>query len=209
MSAPPRRGRPRADASRDLRADLIRTSRALLDEGGAAALSLREVARRAGCTHQAPYHYFADRESLLAQLVTNGFEALTRALQEANDLCDVHGPRAALIASSEAYVSFALSQPGVFRIMFRPDMCDPTRFPTVLEASLTCRAELERLNALALGSAATPESASILWAHVHGLSCLLLDGPMALLLTTPAERKAHLDAVAEVFVEGFLAGRPS
>ena len=59
-------GRPRADAARDLRSELLQTSRQLLDEGGSGALSLREVARRSGCTHQAPYHYFADRETLLA-----------------------------------------------------------------------------------------------------------------------------------------------
>jgi AcrR family transcriptional regulator len=60
-----KRGRPKADADRDLRGELLRTSRLLLDEGGVAALSMREVARRAGCTHQAPYHYFEDRESIL------------------------------------------------------------------------------------------------------------------------------------------------
>ena len=51
---------------RDLRSELLRTSRELLDEAGPSALSMREVARRAGCTHQAPYHYFANREAILA-----------------------------------------------------------------------------------------------------------------------------------------------
>ena len=54
---------------RDLRSELLRTSRELLDESGPSALSMREVARRAGCTHQAPYHYFTNREAILAALV--------------------------------------------------------------------------------------------------------------------------------------------
>ena len=54
---------------RDLRSELLRTSRQLLDEFGPSALSMREVARRAGCTHQAPYRYFANREAILAALV--------------------------------------------------------------------------------------------------------------------------------------------
>ena len=62
--------------SRDLRAELLRTSRRLLDESGPSALSMREVARRAGCTHQAPYHYFANRETILAALVREGFDEL-------------------------------------------------------------------------------------------------------------------------------------
>ena len=69
-------GRPKADPSRDLRRELLLTSRQLLDEGGPAALSMREVARRAACTHQAPYHYFENREAILASLVADGFDAL-------------------------------------------------------------------------------------------------------------------------------------
>ena len=93
------RGRPKVAPDRDLRAELLRTSRSLLDEGGTAALSMREVARRAGCTHQAPYHYFADRESILAALVAEGFDELADRLRAANDSATVTGARAALIAS--------------------------------------------------------------------------------------------------------------
>lgn len=205
MTLPSKRGRPKADASRDLRADLMRTSLALLDEAGPTALSLREVARRAGCTHQAPYHYFPDRESLLAALVIDGFEDLTRRLRAANDLCEQQGPRATLIASANAYVGYALEHPGVFRIMFRQDMCNPVRFPAVIEASLVSRTELERLNALALGPSASSETESILWAHVHGLACLLLDGPMGILMPDLDTRAAHLQGVAQSFADAMLS----
>ena len=49
-----------------LRQRILETAEALLETEGLQALSLREVARRAGVTHQAPYHHFADRESILA-----------------------------------------------------------------------------------------------------------------------------------------------
>ena len=71
--------------SRDLRAELLRTSRKLLDESGPSALSMREVARRAGCTHQAPYHYFANREAILAALVREGFDELADRLASARE----------------------------------------------------------------------------------------------------------------------------
>lgn len=206
--APARRGRPPADAARDLRADLLRTARALLDEGGAAALSLREVARRAGCTHQAPYHYFADREALLAALVTEGFRELADRLAAVNDRHADAGPRATLIASAEAYVGFALSRPGVFRIMFRPDMCDPSGFPELKAESLRSYQELRRLTAITCeaGGGDAVEASTILWAHVHGLSCLLLDGPLGLQLADGPARQAHLAAVGAAFADQFLAG---
>ena len=46
---------------------------------------MREVARRAGCTHQAPYHYFANREAILAALVHEGFDELTDMLASARE----------------------------------------------------------------------------------------------------------------------------
>ena len=66
--------RSKTREERDLRAELLRTSRELLDDDGPSALSMREAARRTGCTHQAPYHYFPNREAILAALVTEGFE---------------------------------------------------------------------------------------------------------------------------------------
>lgn len=199
------RGRPKADPDRDLRGDLLRTSRLLLDKGGPAALSMREVARLAGCTHQAPYHYFEDRETILAALVEDGFDELAGRLRAANDLAPEQGVRAALIASGRAYVDFALSQPGVFRVMFRPDVCNPMRFPAVLEAGSRARTELERLVRIALDGKATQARASILWAHVHGLACLLIDGPLAMSFETDRQRQRHLDEVADGFADMLLA----
>jgi len=201
-----RRGRPKTDPDRDLRGDLLRASRGLLDEGGTAALSLREVARRAGCTHQAPYHYFADRETLLAALVVEGFRELGDGLAAANALAPTRGVRSTLFASGRAYIGFALSQSGVFRVMFRPDVCNPLRFPAVLEAGRRAHAELERLNRIVNGANADPTGATVMWAHVHGLACLLIDGPMAMAFYTDRQRQQHLDLVATRFAD--LLGVP-
>ena len=90
---------------------------------------MREVARRSGVTHQAPYHHFADRETILAELVTRGFQEMARRLSRANER---HGDsvlatdrKGAAIEAGQAYVGFAIDHPGVFRIMFRSEVCDP------------------------------------------------------------------------------------
>ncbi len=149
-------------------------------------------------------HYFEDRETILATLVVEGFDELARRLAAANDLAPIEGVRAALIASGRTYVDFALSQPGVFRVMFRPDACNPLRFPAVLEAGMRARAELDRLNQIAHGAAANPAQASILWAYVHGLACLLIDGPLAMAFETQDQREHHLDEVANAFANMLL-----
>ena len=166
-------------SGRDLRSELLRTSRQLLDESGPSALSMREVARRAGCTHQAPYHYFANREAILAVLVCEGFEELADMLAAAHERLGVADPHAVLTASGNAYVEFALRHPGVFRVMFRPDVCDPERFPEVVQAGERARHELARLAKVMMGDGAQLEAEVLIWSTVHGLASLLLDGPLA------------------------------
>ena len=164
---------------RDLRSELLRTSRELLDESGPSALSMREVARRAGCTHQAPYHYFANREAILAALVCEGFDELADRLAVAYDGLGDADLHAVLVASGNAYVEFALRHPGVFRVMFRPDVCDPERFPEVVQAGQRARRELARLAKAVMGDGAQVEAEVLIWSGVHGLASLLLDGPLA------------------------------
>lgn len=198
----PRRPAP-AD---DLRQRILDTSEALLESEGPAALSMREVARRAGVTHQAPYHHFADRETVLAALMTRGFEQLAARLARANAQGARGGKRAALTGAGEAYVGFALAHPGVFRIMFRPDLCDSARFPEALAASERAYGELLRLVQLLHSGADEDGSlATTYWAQVHGLAFLLIDGPPAQQLTSLKARRAHMRATIGRFADFALA----
>ena len=149
---------------------------------------MREVARRAGCTHQAPYHYFANREAILAALVREGFDELADMLAAAHEGLGNADLHAILVASGNAYVEFALRHPGVFRVMFRPDVCDPERFPEVVQAGGRARGELARLVKVVLGDDAPLEVEVLFWSGVHGLASLLLDGPLAGEFTSVEER---------------------
>src|SRR5215510_3558714 len=91
----------------DLRAALLEAAGRIVDKEGAAALSVREAARRARVSHNAPYRHFPDRQSLLAAIAAEGFARLGDALKNS------HGK-----AMGEAYVHFALENPAVFRLMF-------------------------------------------------------------------------------------------
>ena len=69
----------------DLRRALIEASLALISEEGFSALTLREVARRAGVTHAAPYRHFLDKEALLAAVAEEGFRAMAVQMRERMD----------------------------------------------------------------------------------------------------------------------------
>ncbi|MGI6246571.1 MAG: TetR/AcrR family transcriptional regulator [Pseudochelatococcus sp.] len=198
-SQPSRSGAERVAAP--LRRQILTTARALLNEQGVAAFSLREVARRAQVTHQAPYHHFGDRESILAELVTEGFDELACSLAKGIDCAAQGGAQAAAQASGEAYIGFALANPGLFRLMFSPDLCDPARFPGAVSASRRAHGELERLVHLVHGPDADEELQDLYWAYVHGLSALLLDGPLGQRHSTHAARQAHARRVGRRFVQ--------
>lgn len=187
---------------------MLETSRELLAEGGLAALSMREVARRAGVTHQAPYHHFPDKESILSELVAEGFEELARRMALANDAAAAQGKHEVLRLAAEAYLGFALEQPAVFRVMFRPELCDSARFPRAQAAGERARAECERLVRIVHDGRFSQSLASMHWAHVHGLACLVLDGPLGSQWPTEEARRAHLVEASAHFAHMVAGGPP-
>lgn len=85
--------------------------------------------------------------------------------------------------------------------MFRPDLCNPLRFPQVIDAAKRSRQQLERLNQIVYGDEARESTETILWSHVHGLSCLLVDGPLANQFEDEQQAEAHLSAVSQKFAD--------
>ena len=191
----------RSTTSDGLREAILAISRDLLNEGGPSSLSMREVARRAGCTHQAPYHYFRGREAILIALVEEGYRALERALREARETSEGRTPQDTTRAAGHAYLTCALANPGVFRIMFRSDMYDAGAHPGLHAASLAARSQLRSLAALAYGTD-DPRAEVTLWAYIHGLATLVLDGPPALGAGEEAQRFAHEAIEAPYFIDG-------
>lgn len=139
----------------DLRTALIQAAEEILEEQGVAALSIREAARRAGVSHNAPYRHFPDRDSLLAELAAEGFRRLGAELA-------AHSGR----QMGEAYVRFALAQPARFRLMFG------ARRKAAQETYATLVAAFRKDGAIADAE----KAAAAAWSLVHGLAQLILDG---------------------------------
>lgn len=185
-----------------LREQVLEASLDLIREAGLAGLSMREVARRAGVSHQAPYHHFDDKQSIVAALVERGYLALAERLE--TEAAAKGTPRQRLTRTGRGYVDFALDNPVQFRLMFRPELIDASRFPAVQDAGARAFAVLERLideQPAARRLSADKKSAlvSLHWSVVHGLATLLLDGALGRKLRDRKERDKHVGRVLELF----------
>jgi AcrR family transcriptional regulator len=158
----------------DLRTALLASALQILKREGPSALSLREVARTAGVSHQAPYHHFASREHLLAAVATEGFEQLALVLRRLQ--AGAKNPVEAARDTGVAYVTFAAANPERFRLMFGGEIGARDPYPDLVSAS-------QRVFALLLapfGMTPTPGRAPnpialTLWSSVHGLASLAVD----------------------------------
>jgi AcrR family transcriptional regulator len=109
----------------NLRKTLLDAAVALIGEVGPRAFTLREVARRAGVSHNAPYRHFAGKDELLVAVAEEGFDRLTAVMQKT--LARGKSPRERLQLCGCGYVSFALRWPQHFLVMFDlPQLCAST-----------------------------------------------------------------------------------
>ena len=156
----------------DLRPALIAAAIALVEESGVGAVSLRETARRVGVSAPAIYRHFANKDSLLAAVAAEGFHDLGAALAGAS-----RSERDPLSAMGMAYVRFALSRRGVFRLMFGPELAKRANFPELKSAADQAFQWLKGGVQASRPAAQDSHLAAIApWALVHGLAQLLLDG---------------------------------
>jgi AcrR family transcriptional regulator len=202
-----------AERGEGLRERVLKAARELIDQQGLAALSMREVARRAGVSHQAPYNHFADRQAILAALAEDGFHALAARFREALAASLSAGLLGRVTALGRAYIAFAMEQPAYFRVMFRPELVDLTRYDRAQEAGDAAfeylhAAVAELMEAGLLPGAHCDAVAALMWSIVHGFACLALDGPLARSfegLDLPALTEGVLEQLARL-IEAALPG---
>ncbi|SEB63081.1 TetR/AcrR family transcriptional regulator [Streptomyces sp. TLI_105] len=158
----------------DLRAACLRAARELLEEDGSAGLSLRAVARRAGVSATAPYRHYADREALVSAVAAEGYRELAEHLTAAHPTPSTPDDLAAV---ATAYVRFALEHPALFRAMFA-EPCDPTSEERVAATAAISEYVQGIVRDAFPGADDTGALATTVWALVHGLAFLHLDGKL-------------------------------
>lgn len=170
----------------DLRAACIRAGLEMVS-GGHLHFSMRDLARRLGVSHQAPYHHFAGREELLGAIREEGFQEFLTDLRRARE--ENRNPRKAIHHLGLAYLEFAQRRPHHYRLMFSvpasdaptQDASDPgSRMPSAAADSFEelhrCIQDLQTVGEYPGRSSV--DVAVAVWAWSHGLALLLCQGQL-------------------------------
>ncbi|MFI6878938.1 TetR/AcrR family transcriptional regulator [Streptomyces sp. NPDC050400] len=158
------------DSGGGLRDRLIRTGVELVDAEGVGALSLREIARRAGVSHGAPRRYFPTHLELLSAIARRGFADLGERVAQAVRDGDAD-PRTRIATLAAVYLGFAAGHRGMYELMFRHDLLESNELG-LRETSLPLFGMLVELVAAVRPQAEPAVVAGALWANLHGVAQL-------------------------------------
>lgn len=192
----------------DLRRAIVAAALEILGETQSVEFSLRELARRAGVSHNAPYKHFAEKSELLAAVSAAGFDQLAATIVD--QIARVGTPQAQLFVMLRTYIRFGVDNPALYRLMFGGFLSGPDSSRPAIE-----RAAAEKMGGLfqraitdgALGQPiadstrnARKIAGAILtcWSVAHGLTLLMVDG-----LVGPREKS---DKLCETLVQGIIDG---
>lgn len=155
----------------DLKEACVQAAHEFIAEKGIEQLSLRDVARKLGVSHQAPYRHYPSKDHLLAAVIARCFRDFASHLDARPDF---DAPEDDLLALGQQYVSYAESHPLEYRLMFG------TPWPDSAEDSELIRDALHAFNVLrkvltrmyGTGKAAREKvdlDAMFIWSNMHGL----------------------------------------
>src|SRR5689334_6137406 len=163
----------------DLKNALIEAGADILSKKGAAGLSLRKVAQKAGVSHAAPYAHFADKQALIAAISIEGYRKLYDAIEKATRKHE-GDPAAQLAAGAWAYVKFALDDPDHFKVTMSAVLEKEKEYPAFVEISYkSFELVLEIVEACQEAGVLRKGPSDLItvgvWSLMHGFVSLLLE----------------------------------
>jgi AcrR family transcriptional regulator len=188
----------------NLREALLEFAIQLIAEVGPAGFTLRELARRAGVSHNAPYRHFRNREDLMAAVATQGYRELTQAMLRATE--NESSALGRLKRAGLAYVAFALRRPEHFTVMFDAPVSLKTEHPESAAASQEAFGTLVNFVGSCQEAGRFPpgdarEFALLAWSMVHGVAKLAITGRL------PYQSGAEILKFAEFVIDESLLAR--
>jgi AcrR family transcriptional regulator len=202
--------RPQPYHHGNLRPVLVETAVELARSTGPDGVVLREVARRAGVSHNAAYRHFSDRAALLAEVADCAMAQLETAMRERADAVAETDPVVRAVRrlgeTGRAYVAFAIAEPGLFAVAFTaPEGVAAHRDPDTLTGPYSFLNSVldELVDAGALRPELREGADVACWAMVHGYAELVVSGPLH--EVPPERRDQMLERVLDVIQRGLIA----
>lgn len=159
----------------------LRAAREAIAEQGVEQLSLREVARRLGVSHQAPYRHYPSRDHLLVEVMRQCFKDFAASLDDRG----VHpDPRQDLGALGARYLQYATEHAVEYRLMFGtpwPSIGEELGLATdAVHAFDVLRRVLRRIHGEQASARRRVDlDAMFIWANMHGLATITQSNVMA------------------------------
>ena len=161
----------------DLKEACILEALDIIEKEGVEELSMREVARRLGVSHQAPYKHFPSRDHILAEIISRAYQAFAKHLRDRPQTGD---PDNDLGTMGEAYIEYANAHPLQYRLMFATPLPDPEQHPNMMRharhAFSLLQTNIAELHAQRQGRGPhrrTDFDALFIWFGLHGLCSLM------------------------------------
>lgn len=176
------------DEDLPLKEACVRAARDVIAERGVEQLSLREVSRRLGVSHQAPYRHFASRDHLLAEVMRRCFESFANAL---NGRLRHDDPMDDLGSLGRQYLLYAAAHPLEYRLMFGTPWPSPDNHPELVGDAVRAFDLLRAILVRLLGSANSMRAqvdlhAMFIWSAMHGLAGITQGDVMSCLRLAPS-----------------------
>jgi AcrR family transcriptional regulator len=164
----------------DFRQRLLDAAMARFAAEGVGGISLRRLAGDLGVSPTTPYRYFQDKDEILAALRARAFDRFAASLERAYDKSEGQDPLLRAQAVSRAYIEFALSDPGAYRLMFDTVQGDEQRYPDLARAGERAKRTMTRHVHAMIAAGIVDGDAELIghvfWSALHGLLMLRLAG---------------------------------
>lgn len=189
----------------DLASVILDEATKMLASHDASEISLRELARRLGVSHQAPYAHFKSKEELFSVMIIRGFreieECSLAALEQHNDA------RSQLKMSGLSYIRFATSHPQLLHLMFQKKESVADEIKVAKQAAFA--ALIKIMHGGAESGVFRKENpftmAQVAWSYIHGLSVLLIQNAIPSYPDGTDAIDSFFEANFEIFLKGLDA----
>jgi len=165
----------------NLKEELIQESLKMVESSGLSSITLRELTKRLGTSRTALYRHYSSKEELLKAVIQAGFDKLDTAMF--SNLNKELGVKEKIYTLGKDYLNFAIENPNLYRMIFghevgeqREESCDINQrddapgFHSLVDIIVDAQKKdiIKKEDAFM--------QATVMWAMLHGLANLLIDG---------------------------------